>query len=135
MVACHTSLSITALVVPLLLVTGSYAASSPFRASDKPVDKLVAAAQSVLQQAGKRTSATQDDESGLGRHKGDRFTSPVDGYFIQVRVALYTRFLWPHSSTTLAYYICRSVHREDCLDQVSTRTTELWWPGITSCQN
>lgn len=81
------SFSSLVLVVSLLL-TGSYAASAPFKVSDdKPADKLVAAAQSVLQKAGKSVAAAQNDTLGVGRHKGDRFTSPVDGYFIQVKVA------------------------------------------------
>ena len=72
------------------MVTGSVAASGPVKVSeDKTVDKLVAAAQSVLQQAKKNVSVTHDDDSGLGRHTGDSFTSPVDGYFIQVRIAEY----------------------------------------------
>ena len=84
------SLSSKGVVVVLLLVTGSFAASAPVKASiDKPVDKLVAAAQSVLQQAKKDTSTDQDEELGLGRHRGDSFTSPVDGYFIQVKIAKY----------------------------------------------
>lgn len=83
------------LIVSLLLLSGSYAASAPFTSSDdKPVEKLVAAAQSVLQQASQRTSAIHNEETGLGRHKGDRFTSPVDGYFIQVQVALCLWLLW-----------------------------------------
>lgn len=74
----------------MLLVTGAFAASAPVKASlDKPADNLIAAAQSVLQQAKKNTSTNQDGDVGLGRHRGDSFTSPVDGYFIQVKIAKY----------------------------------------------
>ena len=83
----------------LLVVKGSLAASEPVKATeDRPVDKLVAAAQSALQQAKKNVSVTLNYDSGLGRHKGDSFTSPVDGYFIQVRNAEYAEgeaSLWP----------------------------------------
>lgn len=90
MIAFHMPFRSVVLVVSLLL-TGSYAASAPFKASeDKPADKLVAAAQSALQKAGKSVSAAQNGDLGLGRHKGDSFTSPVDGYFIQVRLPVYT---------------------------------------------
>ncbi|KAL3141757.1 hypothetical protein ABBQ32_004437 [Trebouxia sp. C0010 RCD-2024] len=87
MIAFHMPFRSVVLVVSLLL-TGSYAASAPFKASeDKPADKLVAAAQSALQKAGKSVSAAQNGDLGLGRHKGDSFTSPVDGYFIQERAS------------------------------------------------
>lgn len=84
------SLCTTGLFVLLLVGTGSVAVSTPVKASeDNPVDKLVAAAQSTLQQAKQTVSVIQDDDSGIGRHKGDTFTSPVDGYFIQVTIAEY----------------------------------------------
>ena len=126
------------LFVLLLVATGSVAASAPVKASeDKPVDKLVAAAQSVLQQAKQNVSVTQ--HSGHGRRKGDSFTSPVDGYFIQVRIAEWhlgeaspspvaQSDCWPH-------LLCRNVHPEAYLDQVNTKTMGLWCLGIRSSQN
>ena len=90
MEACQISVYTRGAIFLLLLLTGSVATSASAKASDKePVNKLVAAAQSVLQQAKKNISVTRDDDLGLGRHKGDSFTSPVDGYFIQVRIAEY----------------------------------------------
>ena len=90
MLACQPPAWSRGFVILVLLVTGSYAASAPFKAfNNEAADQLVAAAQSALQQAHNNTSGAQDDDSGLGRHRGDSFTSPVDGYFIQVRVGKY----------------------------------------------
>ena len=74
--------------LPLLLLTaGPLVSSAPAKTSEsKPVDRLVAAAQSALQQAKQNSSVAQDHDLNLGRHKGDSFTSPVDGYFIQARL-------------------------------------------------
>nr|QOL01232.1 putative extracellular protein TR9_040 [Trebouxia lynnae] len=75
--------------LPLLLLTaGPLVSSAPAKTSEsKPVDRLVAAAQSALQQAKQNSSVAQDHDLNLGRHKGDSFTSPVDGYFIQERAS------------------------------------------------
>lgn len=71
----------------LLLTVGPLASCAPAITSEsKPVDRLVAAAQSALQQAKQNSSVAEDREVNLGRHKGDSFTSPVDGYFIQARL-------------------------------------------------
>lgn len=82
----------TLLLLVCLVVPGSLVASAPAKTSEhNSVDKLVAAAQSALQQAKQNTSAVQRDDLDLGRHKGDSFTSPVDGYFIQVRFDICAR--------------------------------------------
>lgn len=78
-------------VILLLAVSGSVlsvpAASS--RGDSKPVDNLVAAAQSALRQGGKiSTALTPEDDGDVDRHRKTSFTSPVDGYFIQARRTL-----------------------------------------------
>ncbi|KAL0043103.1 hypothetical protein WJX79_009341 [Trebouxia sp. C0005] len=77
-------------VILLLAVSGSVlsvpAASS--RGDSKPVDNLVAAAQSALRQGGKiSTALTPEDDGDVDRHRKTSFTSPVDGYFIQERAS------------------------------------------------
>lgn len=79
----------------MLLAASSNALSAPTAKLDyKPVDKLVAAAQSVLQQAKqKSTTFSAEDITDDDRHRGARFVSPVDGYFIQARICAWTSIL------------------------------------------
>ena len=67
------------------LIAGAPAKTSESKPVNKSVDKLVVAAQSALQQVKKNSTVDANDALSLGRHKGDSFTSPVDGYFIQVK--------------------------------------------------
>ncbi len=83
------------LVVTLLLAASGSVLSVPAassRGDSKPVDNLVAAAQSALRQGGKvSTAVTPEDDGDVDRHRTTSFISPVDGYFIQARHALYIR--------------------------------------------
>ena len=70
------------LVVALILASCVHALGAPAaRVYKKPIDTLIAAAQSAVQQA--KQNVTDDTASPDNRHRGVRFTSPVDGYFIQ----------------------------------------------------
>ena len=81
------------LVIALLLAAAPQAQAAPaVKSIETAVDKLVAAAQSVLQQA--KQDGVADDvepEEDVDRQRGVSFTTPVDGYFIQVRQSLQTR--------------------------------------------
>ncbi len=79
------------LVVTLLLAASGSVLSVPAassRGDSKPVDNLVAAAQSALRQGDKLSTAVTEDDGDVDRHRKTSFTSPVDGYFIQARHAL-----------------------------------------------
>lgn len=79
------------LVLTVLLAASGSVLSLPAassRGDSKPVDNLVAAAQSALRQGGKLSTAVTEDDGDVDRHKKTSFTSPVDGYFIQARHAL-----------------------------------------------
>ena len=80
------------LVVTLVLAACGSVLSVPAassRGDSKPVDKLVAAAQSALRQGDRlSTAVTPGNDGDVDRHRKTSFTSPVDGYFIQARLAL-----------------------------------------------
>ena len=117
----------------VLLAASSNALSAPTAKLDyKPVDKLVAAAQSVLQQAKENsTTFSAEDITDDDRHRGARFVSPVDGYFIQARIRAWTSIL---SAARIGSFCgikiqaidpSRSEHPGLCLSLDSTRTLVL----------
>ena len=79
------------LLTVFLLIAGKQVVSVPAASSSsdsKPVDNLVAAAQTALQQAARGSAAvTAEVDSYTDSHRKASFISPVDGYFIQARPA------------------------------------------------
>ncbi len=130
-----------ALVAALLLAAGANVQSAPAASLDrKPVDSLVAAAQTALQRTKDNvTGLTTDDVSDVDRHRGASFTSPVDGYFIQARHAcscctVQAQLLSP-KRTHNCLFSSRSALLGLCLSLDNTKNLALWCRGIKFSQS